>query len=95
MVVSMGDEADRIIDDGIRSMAELEEYFEMDYRPRNNTLRNVVNYLESIGLEIMGPCVDLETGIRFAAHRNFNAEQTVQYRKLYEQLDGDFEECHG
>lgn len=56
----------------------------MSYRPRDEMLLKVIKYLESIGLEIMGPGVNLDSGEQFAANRNFNAKQTITYRRMYE-----------
>jgi hypothetical protein len=53
-------------------------------RPQDKTLKNVVQYLEDIGLSVYGPNVDLESGIRFHALRDFNPEEVIKYRKLYE-----------
>ena len=53
-------------------------------KPRNKTIRDVVNYLAEQGLEIMGPNADLETGQLRGGCRNFNAEETIQFLKLDE-----------
>jgi hypothetical protein len=53
-------------------------------RPQNNTLAQMVRYLESIGLSVYGPCIDLQTGYRYGACMDYDAERVLRYRKLHE-----------
>lgn len=55
-----------------------------EYRPHADTIRKVVEHLESIGLEVAGPNVNLETGQRFPAMRNYDGDEVVKYRQLVE-----------
>lgn len=58
---------------------------EQDYRPQPKTLQKVVNYLESIGLNVYGQSCNLDTGQEFNSLSDFDADDVVKYRKLYEQ----------
>lgn len=60
-------------------------------KPQNKTIKNVVEYLASQGLDIMAPNVDLETGQLRGGNRCLNAKQTIQFLKL-DQLWEDPEE---
>ena len=53
-------------------------------RPSRATLHHVVHYLESIGLNVYGPCMDLDTGYRTGNCMDYDADQVVKYRKLKE-----------
>lgn len=53
-------------------------------KPQNKTIRNVIEYLEENGLEIMGPNVDVETGQQFGGCRCFSAEEAIAFCKLDE-----------
>lgn len=50
--------------------------------PRVETVRRVVDYLESIGLAVYGPAMDLQTGEATGANMDYDSEDVVQYRKL-------------
>lgn len=58
-----------------------------DYRPQNRTLLKLVNYLEDIGLEVVGGNCDVDTGEEYEGMKCFSAEDTVKYRKLLENDD--------
>lgn len=53
-------------------------------KPRNKTIKAVVEYLAEEGLEIMAPNVDLKTGQHRGGNRCLNADQVIQYLKLDE-----------
>lgn len=53
-------------------------------KPRNKTIRTVIEYLESQGLEIMGPNVDVETGQQRGGCRCFSADDAIKFCKLDE-----------
>lgn len=53
-------------------------------RPQNKTLRQVIEHLESIGLSVYGPNVDVETGLLYHSLKDYNAEDAIKYRRLYE-----------
>lgn len=53
-------------------------------RPTDMTLRRAVQYLESIGLAVYGPCMDLGTGYRTGSNMDFNVDMVVKYRALKE-----------
>lgn len=55
-----------------------------EYRPQNRTIRLVVAYLASIGLDVYGNNVDLETGEVHPCCRDFDADEVVLYRYLHE-----------
>lgn len=53
-------------------------------RPQDRTLKNVINYLNEIGLSVYGQNTNLETGQQFPALRDYDAEQVIKFRKLKE-----------
>lgn len=53
-------------------------------KPRNKTIRTVIEYLESQGLEIMGPYVDLETGQQYGGNMTLNADDAIKFIQLDE-----------
>lgn len=53
-------------------------------RPTNNNLRNIVEYLHSIGIYTYGSWTDLKTGEQRHGYMDLGAEDIVKYRKLYE-----------
>lgn len=53
-------------------------------RPRDKTIKEVIEYLNSIGLHVCGQNVDLDTGQVYPALRDFDPEEAVKYRRLYE-----------
>lgn len=53
-------------------------------RPRNQTLIEVITYLESINLNVYGSACDLETGEKSFGLMDYTPENVVQYRKLLE-----------
>lgn len=54
-------------------------------RPNNATLRNVVEYLESIGLCVYGSHCDLDTKTLYTSGcQDFHAEDVIRYRKIEE-----------
>lgn len=55
----------------------------MKVRPRAKTLKEVVEYLNSIGLEVQGPNTDLNDGQELEGLMIFDAEEVAQYAKLY------------
>lgn len=52
---------------------------QLKYRPRTDLLLNVVNYLESIGLQVYGPCMDLEDGQGFYGNMDFNSKDVITF----------------
>ena len=54
-------------------------------RLQDKTLRNAVEYLESIGLAVYGPCMDLDTGFAYGAQMDYDADRVMKYRKLKEE----------
>lgn len=58
--------------------------FEEIERPGDTALRRAVAYIESIGLTVYGPCMDLDTGDRIGANMDFDADAVVKYRTLKE-----------
>ena len=53
-------------------------------RPQNKTLLNIVKYLESIGLEVVGQNCDLTDGELYRSMKTFDPEEVVRWRELYE-----------
>lgn len=53
-------------------------------RPRSQTIRDVINYLESIDLAIYGPCVHLDSGLIYPSQMDYDADDVIKYRNLYE-----------
>lgn len=53
-------------------------------RPQARTIRAVVEHLESIGLAVYGPCLDLDDGERQGANMDYDADQVLRYRYLHE-----------
>lgn len=53
-------------------------------RPQAKTIRAVIEHLEAMGLEVMGPNVDPASGIEYYGNRCFTADEVVKYRRLYE-----------
>lgn len=54
-------------------------------RPQTRKLREVVEYLESIGLHVYGPNVDLDTRKKGPALRDFSAQEVLWYRRILEE----------
>ena len=53
-------------------------------RPGNKHLKEMIEYLENIGLEIVGLNYDLETGDSLWGMRNYDSDDVVIYRKMHE-----------
>ena len=53
-------------------------------RLQDKTLRNAVEYLESIGLAVYGPHMDLDDGSTEGSCMDYDAEAVLKYRKLKE-----------
>lgn len=54
-------------------------------RNRPQTIRNVIAELEELGLTVYGPNIDVESMIAYPSLKNWNAEETILYRKKREQ----------
>ena len=54
----------------------------MPTHPSRPTIRKVVEYLESIGLNVYGPCIDLNTGYQIGNNMDYDAEQVLRYQHL-------------
>jgi hypothetical protein len=55
-------------------------------KPQKKTIRAVVEYLEEQGLNVYGPCVDLDTGYRSGPNMDYDADAVEKYlawRKLH------------
>ena len=50
--------------------------------PTARELRRWVRYIESLGLSVYGPCVDLDTGIQYGACTDYGPDQVVKMRSL-------------
>lgn len=53
-------------------------------KPRRATIKRVIEYLESQGLEIMGPNVDVETGQQFGGCKCYSADDALKFCQLEE-----------
>lgn len=53
-------------------------------RPQARTIRAVIEHLEEMGLEVMGPHTNLETGRRMGACMTYDADDVLRFRYLYE-----------
>jgi hypothetical protein len=52
-------------------------------QPRASTVKRIVEHLESIGLGVYGPHIDLSDGELTGANMDFDADQVLRYRTLY------------
>lgn len=56
----------------------------MSPRPQDRTIRQVVAYLESMGLGVYGPNTDLSDGELRGGFMDLSGDEVVKYRKLHE-----------
>ena len=56
-------------------------------KPQAKTIIKVVEHLNSLGLEVFGPNVDLADGQQFEGLKTFSAKEVVAYRYLVENAE--------
>jgi hypothetical protein len=52
-------------------------------KPQARTIKQVVEYLNQIGLFVYGQAHDLETGDMFLGQRDYNAQSIITYRRKW------------
>ncbi|QVJ07723.1 hypothetical protein S1R3Y_000014 [Vibrio phage vB_ValP_VA-RY-3] len=57
-------------------------------KPRKQTLKNVIEYLDSLGLSVYGAYVDLDTGEAQPGCRDYSLEDIIKLDKLLEEDNG-------
>lgn len=61
------------------------------------TIKRIVTLLESQGLAVYGPCVDLDTGMLIGANMDYDADQVLKYLNMKEKYSNfpftEDEEC--
>lgn len=51
-------------------------------RPNNKTISRVIAYLNTLGIDLYGQCIDLDTGETFTGLMDYNEEDVFKLMKL-------------